>query len=144
MEYQILALVMLVGFYSIYAGKLIDQKKKGIQTDHLAKGNKNNTRRKLEFVLIIATYSMVIVEVISIALDLYLLNPTIRVLGIILGFIGVIVFGIAVIYNERQLACRYPWQRENNHDHRWHLQYEQKSCLFGFLLNIYRYFAHLF
>ena len=96
MEYQMLALVMLVGFYSIYAGKLIDQKKKGIQTDHLAKGDKNNTLRKLEFVLIIATNSMVIVEVISIALDLYLLNPTIRVLGIILGFIGVIVFGIAV------------------------------------------------
>ena len=96
MEYQILGLLMIVGFYSIYAGKLIAQKKKGIQTDHLAKGNKQNTLLKFEFVLKIATCCMVIVEVISIAFDLYLLTPTIRAFGIVLGFIGVIIFGIAV------------------------------------------------
>lgn len=96
MQYQIMSLATLIMFYSIYVGKMVAQRKKGIQTDHIAKGNKKSTIMTIEFFMKIATYSIVVVEVSSIVLNSYLLSPIIRILGIFIGFTGVIIFGIAV------------------------------------------------
>lgn len=96
LQYQILSLSSLIAFYLIYIGKMIAQKKKGIQTDHIAKGEKKDTLMTVEIVMKIATYSIVAVEVASIVLNSYVLSPTIRIFGILIGFTGVIIFGIAV------------------------------------------------
>ena len=96
MKYQALSLAILVAFYSIYIGKMLAQRKKGIQTDYIAKGKKKGNLMTVEIVMKIATYSIVAVEVASITLNSYLFSPTIRVLGIFIGFTGVIIFGIAV------------------------------------------------
>jgi protein-S-isoprenylcysteine O-methyltransferase Ste14 len=86
----------LIAFYLIYVGKMIAQRKKGIQTDHIAKGKKEDTLMTVEIVMKFATYSIVVVEVVSIALNSYVLNPTMRILGILIGFTSASIFGIAV------------------------------------------------
>lgn len=96
MQYQILSLSTLIAFYLIYVGKMIAQKKKGVQTDHIAKGKKKDTLMTVEIIMKFATYSIVVVEVVSIGLNSYVLNPTMRIFGIFIGFIGVFIFGIAV------------------------------------------------
>lgn len=96
MQYQILSFVALIAFYSIYVGKIFSQRKKGIQTDHIAKGGKKGTLMTIELLMKIATYSIVAVEVASIVLNAYLLSPVFRILGIFIGFTGVIIFGTAV------------------------------------------------
>lgn len=96
MQYQILSISTLIAFYLIYVGKMIAQKKKGIQTDHIAKGKKKDTLMTVEIIMKFATYSIVVVEVVSIGLNSYVLNPTMRIFGIFIGFIGVFIFGIAV------------------------------------------------
>ena len=96
MQYQILSLSTLIAFYLIYVGKMIAQKRKGIQTYHIAKGKKKDTLMAVEIVMKFATYSIVVVEVVSIYLNSYSLNPSIRIFGILIGFTGVLIFGIAV------------------------------------------------
>ncbi|MDD3171430.1 MAG: isoprenylcysteine carboxylmethyltransferase family protein [Bacilli bacterium] len=94
---QMLSLATIVVFYSIYIGKMIVQKRKGIQTDYIAKGKKKSTIMMIEVIMKFATYSIVVVEMISITLNSYMFfNPIIRIVGIIVGLIGVIVFAIAV------------------------------------------------
>lgn len=96
MQYQILSLLTMAVFYSIYIGKMLTQRKKGIQTDYIAKGKGKGSLMTVEIIMKIATYSIVIVEIASITLNLYILSPIIRILGIFIGFAGVIIFGISV------------------------------------------------
>ncbi len=96
MQYQILSFLTMLVFYSIYIGKMLAQRKKGIQTDYIAKGKGKSSLMTVEIIMKFATYSIVVVEIASIALNLYLLSPIIRTLGILIGFAGVTIFGISV------------------------------------------------
>lgn len=51
LQYQILSLSTLIAFYLIYVGKMLAQKKKGIQTDHIAKGEKKDTLMTVEIAM---------------------------------------------------------------------------------------------
>lgn len=96
MVWQIVAFSILLVFYTIYIGKMISQKKKGIQTDQIACGKKKGKLFRVELLMKIATYSVVAVEVISIILNITALPKAVRIVGVILGVAGDIVFAIAV------------------------------------------------
>lgn len=96
MVWQIVAFSILLVFYTIYIGKMISQKKKGIQTDQIARGKKKGKLFRVELMMKIATYSVVAVEVISIILNISSLPKAVRIVGVILGVAGDIVFAIAV------------------------------------------------
>lgn len=96
MFWQIAALAILLVFYGIYLGKMILQKKKGIQTDQIAKGKKRDKVYYTELALKIATYSIVLVELISIWMDISMLGSITRIVGLVLASVGTIIFGIAV------------------------------------------------
>ncbi|HBB28834.1 MAG TPA: isoprenylcysteine carboxyl methyltransferase [Clostridiales bacterium] len=96
MIWQIVAVSILLVFYTIYIGKMIAQKKKGIQTDQIARGKKKGKLFRVELMMKIATYSVVLVEVISIILNISALPKAVRIIGIILGVAGDIIFAIAV------------------------------------------------
>ena len=66
MIYQIIAFLVLIAFYAIYIGKMLIQKKKGIRTDQIARGRKKGKLFYIELIMKIATYSIVLVEIISI------------------------------------------------------------------------------
>ena len=61
---KFLGLLILVIFYTVYLGKMLLQRKKGIQTDQIAKGKQKNKVFYIELIMKIATYSVVVVEVI--------------------------------------------------------------------------------
>ena len=42
MVWQAAAMFILLAFYTVYIGKMLAQKKKGIQTDHMARGKQKN------------------------------------------------------------------------------------------------------
>ena len=94
---KILGSIVLVVFYVVYIGKMVLQKKKGIQTDQMAKGSRRDKVFYVELFLKIATYSVVIVEVGSIFLAKPSLSKELLTIGILLSFIGDIVFAMAVI-----------------------------------------------
>ena len=91
-----ISITIIISFYAIYVGKAIIQKSKGIQTDQIAKGNKSGSLFKIELIMKLATYSIVVVELISICLNTTVSPFSIRIVGAISGVVGVVIFGIAV------------------------------------------------
>ena len=93
---KILGIAILLFFYSIYIGKMLLQKRKGIQTDQMAKGKTKDRLFYTELTLKIATYTVVAVEVISIFTVESGLPGGVVIFGAALGFIGDTIFAVAV------------------------------------------------
>ena len=93
---KIMGIVILLVFYAIYIGKMILQKKKGIQTDQIAKRKRKDKVFYTELFLKIATYLVVVVEVISILFfDSQKIN-WLYIIGIVFGVAGDVFFAMAV------------------------------------------------
>ena len=58
--------IILLVFYSVYIGKMVLQRRQGIQTDQIAKGSRRDKVFYIELIMKAATYLVVIIEVISI------------------------------------------------------------------------------
>lgn len=93
---KLLGILILFNFYAIYFGKMLIQKRNGIQMNQIAKGKRNKIYY-IEFMMKIATYAVVFVEVISIFLVKPSLSEEFIICGLVLGVLGYIVFVIAVI-----------------------------------------------
>ncbi len=94
---KFIGLLILAVFYTVYIGKMILQKRKGIQTDQIAKGKQKTKIFYIELIMKIATYSVVVVEVLSLFFAPPYLSQTFVGGGIVLGFIGDILFTISVV-----------------------------------------------
>lgn len=94
--YTLIAWLILIIFYGIYIGKMIAQRRRGIQTDQIAKGKEKGKRFWIELILKAATYSVVIVEVVSIVTGQSLLRGRTEFTGAILGLLGDLIFAIAI------------------------------------------------
>lgn len=84
-------------FYAVYAGKMILQKRKGIQTDQIAKGKKNAKTFYIERTMKIAAYSVVAAEVLSLFFAPPYLPQALAAAGAVLGFAGDILFAAAAV-----------------------------------------------
>lgn len=93
---NLIGLVILAAFYAVYIGKMILQKRKGIQTDQIAKGKQKTKVFYIELAMKIATYSVVAAEVVSLFLVSPHLPQTLAVIGVVLGVIGDILFAVSV------------------------------------------------
>lgn len=96
MVFLVIALLSLITFYSIYFGKMIIQRKNGIKTNQMSKGNKEMSLKIQESVMRIITLLIVPVELISIILELSIAPNYVRYLGSVIGIVGVIVFYISI------------------------------------------------
>lgn len=96
MVFQVLGLLILILFYGIYFGKMFAQRRKGIRTDQMAKGNKRGKVFWIELLLKAATYMIVFVEAVSLEFDYNAAPTAVRCLGALIGFMGVLCFGISV------------------------------------------------
>ena len=96
MIFEIFALLIMIVFYGIYFGKMIIQKRQGLQTRQLGKG-KNQNVRVVEILMSIATLVIVPIQLISIIFDLTILNNNIRFIGFLVGILGDILFLISII-----------------------------------------------
>ncbi len=96
MIFQIIALSVLAVFYGCYLAKMLSQRKQGIQTDQMGKG-KTGSIKAIEITLKIATYLVLVVEVISIAMETGCLPDKLRAVGAVIAVCGVIVFILSVL-----------------------------------------------
>ena len=96
MLFQISGGIVLFVFYCIYIGKIIVQKKKGIQTNQIAKSKSDTKVHMIEWVMKITTYSIVVIEAISIMYNATLLSSYFRGLGLVISVFGVSVFALSV------------------------------------------------
>lgn len=131
MTYKIIALLIMIAFYGVYCIKLISQRKQGIQTNLLGKG-KEGFVKAIEISLKIITFIVPIVELISIYMNTYIEITWIRVLGCILGILGVGVFVISI------LTMRDSWRAGVPNDEKTELvttgiyAYSRNPAFFGF------------
>lgn len=95
MAFQVTAIALLLLFYGCYFLKMFQQQKKGIQTDQIGKG-KTGVARQIEIIMKIATFTVPMVEVISIFLNTSFFPEWVRFVGVIVGMFGVVVFICAV------------------------------------------------
>ncbi len=96
MIFQIIALSVLAVFYGCYFAKMLSQRKQGIQTDQMGKG-KTGFIKAIEITLKIATYLVLVVEVISIAMETGCLPDKLRAVGAVIAVCGVIVFILSLL-----------------------------------------------
>lgn len=96
MAYKMIAILIMIAFYGIYCIKLISQRKQGIQTNLLGKG-KEGFVKTIEISLKIVTFIVPVVELISIFVNIYIDLTWVRILGCILGILGVGVFAVSIL-----------------------------------------------
>ena len=111
--YFTMALTEMILFYAIYILKMLSQRKRGIRTRQLVRGAaKEGKTRIIEILLSIATGVIVPIQLISMLEDRSLLPSELRVLGIILGALGDIIFLIAVITMKDSWRAGIPTENE--------------------------------
>ena len=78
---QIVGYMILLVFYLCYFIKMFQQRKQGIQTDHMGKG-KQGIQKKIEIMMKGATIATFIIEILSIYLNTTTFPLIIRIMGI--------------------------------------------------------------
>ena len=96
MFFQLAALVILAAFYGCYFGKMLRQKKQGIQTNQMGKG-KRGKEKIIEVALKIVTILVPVAEVSCILNNLGPLPVWARIAGLLIAAAGVIVFMLSVV-----------------------------------------------
>ena len=96
MPYGLLSVIVLVIFYGIYYTKMIIQKRQGIKTKQIG-SRKEKKLHTVETLMAIATYLIVVVEVLSIVFNYNLMPSNGRINGIFIGLCGDCVFLFAII-----------------------------------------------
>jgi protein-S-isoprenylcysteine O-methyltransferase Ste14 len=95
---QIIGIIVIVIFYIAYFTKLLSQKRRGIKTNQLGKGNKATKTVIIEMLLKISTSVMAIVMLVSAVLNTtYFSSLFIRGAGLLLFGLGTYLFIIAMV-----------------------------------------------
>lgn len=96
MEFQLIAIAVLVDFYGCYFVKMIRQKKKGIETDQIGKG-KVGFVKFVEITMKIAAFLVLIVGVVSVLRRISYSSIPVRIIGAAMSIVGTTVFITAVL-----------------------------------------------
>lgn len=96
MIFKIIALVLFALFYSVYILKMLIQRKKGIKTDQIASGEKEQKIIVTELIMKIATYCVAIFEVVSVLFIPSASADIMKIVGAVIAGIGVSMFMLSV------------------------------------------------
>lgn len=97
---KIVGICLLTFFYAVYIGKMLLQKRKGIQTDQIAKGKRRDKVFYTELTMKVVTYTVVMVEVLSIFFSDSREMSIANIMGVVLGIAGDCIFLTAVVTME--------------------------------------------
>ncbi len=92
---SIIAFLILAAFYGCYFVKMLQQRKKGIQTDQIGKG-KSGLTKFIEITMKIAACLTPLAEIVSIIIGTALFPNWVRILGVCISVIGVVIFVLSV------------------------------------------------
>lgn len=96
LSYTILALIVLAIFYGIYFTKMLLQKRKGIRTHQIGR-RKERELHRVEMLMSIATFGIVVVQLGSIARGWNWMPANGRFTGFCIGISGDAIFLISVV-----------------------------------------------
>lgn len=96
LPYRLLALVVLVIFYTIYLLKMWTQKRQGICTQQIGR-RKESSIHRVEICMSIATVGIIPAQLLSIAFGWSHLPDNARFIGFCLGMLGDLIFLISVL-----------------------------------------------
>lgn len=96
MGFQITAAVILLAFYGCYFLKMLQQRRRGIQTDQIGKG-KVGFVKFIEVTMKVATFLVPVAEVLSILLNTTVFPTAARIAGGCVGAMGTAVFILSVL-----------------------------------------------
>lgn len=101
-------------FYIAYFAKQINQRKQGISTMILGKGNKPRSQKRLEILLKLATFTMPAVEIASIWWNLMELTLWFQIIGIVVAATGVLFFIAGMLTMKESWRAGIPEQKETS------------------------------
>lgn len=93
---RVAALLLLAVFYAAYFVKLLLQRRKGVKTDQIGRGRKPKKTLVIEWLMKIATYAVVPVELVCIVWNVGIQWNALRWSGIAVAAAGVLVFLLAM------------------------------------------------
>lgn len=96
MVFQVIDILVLFFFYSLFFGKMLIQKRKGIKTNPMGK-DKEGATKVIELTMKFITYILPFIELISIFSNTYVFNDYIRWIGVVIAIIGNVIFGLSII-----------------------------------------------
>ena len=97
MIYQIIAILILVTFYAFYFAKIVVQKKQSIKTNQMGVGNKPKKVLLIERIMSLATVITCVIGVCSIFRVKHFPVTEVRIVGVVVGILGVLFFALATI-----------------------------------------------
>lgn len=97
MIYQVIAILILVTFYTFYFAKIVIQKKQSIKTNQMGVGNKAKKVLLIERIMSCATVLVCIIGVCSIFRVKHFPVTEVRIVGVLVGILGVLFFASATI-----------------------------------------------
>ena len=141
MIFKIVALFMLLVFYTTYFAKMISQKKKGIQTDQIGKGDKKGAVLLIEVLMKVASLLTPLVEVICILLEgsqeaellgFIQLPFGLKITGIVLCVLGNAVFITSVITMKDSWRAGIPTEDKTEFVTKGIFQWSRNPAFLGF------------
>lgn len=130
--YKIGALFCLAAFYTIYFGKMIAQRKKGIKTDQIGKGDKPGKVMIIEIIMKIFTLITPFAEVVAVIAGKSMLGVMGKVFGIYLCILAVIIFALAVYTMRDSWRAGIPAEDKTEFVSRGIYRYSRNPAFVGF------------
>ena len=96
MFFRLGTIFILLFFYGVYFGKMLRQRRRGIQTDQMGRGRKERRVYTIERVMKIATIAVVAAQVVSLCFAWSFLPVPLRAVGMAVGFLGDLIFALSV------------------------------------------------
>jgi len=97
MIYQVIAILILLTFYTFYFAKIVIQKKQSIKTNQMGIGNKPKKVLLIERIMSLATVLACVIGACSVFMVKHFPVTEIRFVGVLVGILGVLFFALATI-----------------------------------------------
>lgn len=129
---QLAFILLMAIFYTVYFTKQILQKKEGVTTLILGKGDKPQRVIKIETWLKILSFTLPVVEVMSIFWNLMELPVWFQCIGIVVAAIGVLFFCMAILTMKGSWRAGIPEKKETSLIRDGIFQYSRNPAFVGF------------
>ena len=129
--YNVLALIVLAIFYGIYFGKMLVQKRRGIQTRQIGR-RKEASIHTVETLMSIATLGAPIVQLLSIAFGWNHMPANARFTGFCVGMLGDVIFLLSVLCMKDSWRAGIPDQDKTELVTRGIYRYSRNPAFLGF------------
>ena len=131
MIYQVSILLILLVFYGFYIGKILAQKRQGIQTNQVGTGSKTKKVAAVEIIMSAVNTLNVAAELVSIFLTPSPFSFPVKILGIVLGIFAALFFASATLTMKNSWRVGIPEEKTGIVTHGIY-QYGRNPAFVGF------------